>query len=127
MSTETLPTAAAPAWPTEIRVRKGGQVLAVTFDDGKAYELSAEYLRIASPSAEVRGHTPAEKQTVPGKRNVAIRELVPTGNYAVRIVFDDTHQTGIYTWAYLHELGAEEPRIWGAYLAELAAKSLSRG
>jgi DUF971 family protein len=116
-----------PAWPSELRLRSGGRALAVTFDDGRQFDLSAEYLRVQSPSAEVRGHSPAERQTVPGKRNVGIKELVPTGNYAIRIVFDDGHQTGIYSWAYLRELGEEEPQKWAAYLAELDAKKLTRG
>ena len=120
-------TTTSPAWPTELRLRESGRVLVVTFDDGKSFSLSAEYLRVSSPSAEVRGHSEAQRQTVPGKRNVAVRDLVPTGNYAVRIVFDDGHQTGIFTWTYLRELGQDEPRIWAAYLAELAAKGLSRG
>jgi DUF971 family protein len=115
------------AWPSELRLRSGGKSLAVSFDDGTTFDLTAEYLRVQSPSAEVRGHSPAERQTVPGKRNVAIKELIPTGNYAIRIVFDDGHQTGIYSWAYLRELGQEEPQKWAAYLAELDAKKLTRG
>ncbi len=122
---ETAPSSAP--WPTELRLRDAGRTLAVSYDDGKSYTLSAEYLRVSSPSAEVRGHSEAERQTVPGKRNVAIRDLVPTGNYAVRIVFDDGHQTGIYTWSYLRELGVDEAAIWGRYLAELEAKGLTRG
>ena len=92
-------------WPTGIRVSKDRQTLTVTFDDGAAFALSAELLRVLSPSADVQGHGPGQKLTVPGKRNVAIVSVQPTGNYAVRIGFDDGHDTGIYTWAYLRELG----------------------
>ena len=117
--------ATAP-WPTELRLRSGGHSLTVAYDDGRSFDLPAEYLRVESPSAEVQGHTPAQRQTVAGKQRVAIRELVPTGNYAVRIHFDDGHQTGIYSWSYLRELGEEQPRKWADYLAELAAKGLRR-
>jgi DUF971 family protein len=122
--TETQPS--NNPWPTELRLRTGGRSLTVTYDDGQAFDLPAEYLRVESPSAEVQGHTPAQRQTVSGKQDVAIRELVPTGNYAVRIVFDDGHQTGIYSWVYLRELGEAQPQKWAAYLAELAAKGLRR-
>lgn len=113
-------------WPTELRLAKDKKSLAVTFEGGDSYTLAAEYLRVVSPSAEVQGHSPAERKTVPGKRNVAILEVHPIGNYAVRLVFDDMHSTGIYSWDYLHELGRDQPRIWQEYLDELAAKNLSR-
>lgn len=113
-------------WPTELRLREGGRVLAVTFDNGESYELSAEYLRVASPSAEVQGHSPAERKTVPGKRDVAIISATPMGNYAVKLGFDDMHDTGLYSWGYLRKLGAERARRWADYLDELAAKGLSR-
>lgn len=116
----------AEAWPTELRLRDEGRLLAVAFDDGKRFELPAEYLRVTSPSAEVQGHAPHERKTVPGKKDVAIREIVPTGNYAVRLVFSDGHSTGIYTWAYLAELGEQSAARWQAYLDELAAKGLHR-
>ena len=116
----------AEAWPTELRLRDEGRLLAVAFDDGKRFELPAEYLRVTSPSAEVQGHAPHERKTVPGKKDVAIREIVPTGNYAVRLVFSDGHSTGIYTWAYLAELGTQHAVRWQAYLDELAAKGLRR-
>lgn len=92
-------------WPTELRVSKDRQRLVVTFNDGASFDLSAEMLRVLSPSAEVKGHGPGQEVTVPGKRNVAIISMTPTGNYAVRIGFDDFHDTGIYTWSYLRELG----------------------
>jgi DUF971 family protein len=113
-------------WPTEIRVSKDRQLLLVTFNDGKAYELSAELLRVLSPSAEVQGHGPGQKLTVPGKRNVAIISVTPTGNYAIRIGFDDFHDTGIYTWTYLRELGDNGESLFSTYEQELADKGMSR-
>jgi DUF971 family protein len=114
------------AWPTELRSMQGGRVLRATFDDGRVFDLSAEYLRVESPSAEVRGHAANERRIESGKANVAIREIAPTGNYAVRLIFDDGHSTGIYTWLYLHELGRDYDRRWAAYLHALADKGLSR-
>ena len=114
------------AWPTEIRLHKDRRILTVAFDSGETYDLPAEYLRVQSPSAEVQGHAPEERKTVPGKRNVAILEVVPIGNYAVRLVFDDLHSTGIYSWEYFLELGRDRERRWRDYLDELAAKGLSR-
>jgi DUF971 family protein len=113
-------------WPTELRLRKDRKSLAVTFDNGESYELAAEYLRVRSPSAEVQGHSPAERRVVVGKREVQILELHPIGNYAVRIAFDDLHSTGIFTWEYLLELGRNRESYWRQYLAELQEKSLSR-
>jgi len=114
------------AWPTELRLHKDRKTLTVTFDGGERFDLPAEYLRVRSPSAEVQGHSPAERQTVPGKRDVMILEVLPVGNYAVRLVFDDMHSTGIYGWDYLAELGRKRPKYWQEYLDELAAKNLSR-
>jgi DUF971 family protein len=113
-------------WPSELRVSKDRQRLAVTFNDGQSFDLSAELLRVLSPSAEVQGHSPEQRVTVPGKRNVAIAKIDPVGNYAVRITFDDFHDTGIFTWAYLHTLGHEKDERWNAYVVELQAKGLSR-
>ena len=113
-------------WPTELRLAKDRRTLTVAFDDGTAFDLPAEYLRVTSPSAELQGHSPAERKTVPGKRNVAIIAVEPVGNYAVKLVFDDMHDTGIYGWNYLHRLGAEQQEKWQSYLDELAAKGLSR-
>jgi DUF971 family protein len=113
-------------WPTELRLAKDRRSLRIAFDDGSAFDLPAEYLRVTSPSAEVQGHSPAERKTVPGKRNVEIVGVEPVGNYAVKLVFDDRHDTGIYGWDYLYRLGAEQGRKWQAYLDELAAKGLSR-
>src|ERR1700710_3114299 len=113
-------------WPTELRLRKGGGTLSIAFDNGDAFDLSAEYLRVRSPSAEVQGHSPEERKTVAGKRNVAIAQVIPVGNYAVRLAFDDTHSTGIYSWDYLYELGINHADYWQEYLGELAAKRLER-
>jgi DUF971 family protein len=113
-------------WPSELRLSKDRRVLRIAFDDGTAFDLPAEYLRVASPSAEVRGHSPSERKTVAGKRNVEIIGVEPVGNYAVKLVFDDMHDTGIYGWDYLYELGAEQGEKWQNYLAELEAKGLSR-
>lgn len=113
-------------WPTELRLAKDRRTLRIAFDDGAAFDLSAEYLRVTSPSAEVQGHSPSERKTVPGKRNVEIIGVETVGNYAVRLRFDDMHDTGIYGWDYLHELGARHSERWANYLAELDAKGLSR-
>jgi DUF971 family protein len=113
-------------WPSELRLRKDRKVLTVTFDNGESFELSAEYLRVRSPSAEVQGHSPAERRTVAGKQDVQILEIHPVGNYAVRLVFDDMHSTGIFSWDYLFELGRNRERYWRDYLGELADKKLSR-
>ena len=113
-------------WPTELRLAKDRRTLAVTFEDGSAFTLPAEYLRVESPSAEVQGHNPDERKTVPGKREVMILQVEPVGNYAVRLVFDDMHSTGLYSWDYLHELGRDHDARFARYIDELAAKNLSR-
>ena len=112
--------------PKELRVSKDRKLLTVTFPDHAPIELPAEMLRVLSPSAEVQGHSPDQRVTVPGKRNVAIQKIEPVGNYAIRITFDDRHDSGIFTWVYLHELGHEKEERWQAYLDELAAKGLGR-
>jgi DUF971 family protein len=114
-------------WPTELRLAKDGKTLTVAFEGGESFALAAEYLRVKSPSAEVQGHSPDERKTVPGKKNVAILQVEPVGNYAVRLVFDDMHSTGIFTWEYLLELGRNQPAYWQDYLKELAAKGMTRG
>ena len=111
---------------TRIHLSKAEPMLHVEFDDGARFSLSAEYLRVESPSAEVQGHGPHQKQIVGGKRDVAIIGIEPVGNYAVRLVFDDLHDTGIYSWDYLHELGREQDRRWLAYLEALTARGLRR-
>ncbi len=122
-----MSTADAPeAWPTELRLHKDRRTLSVAFDNGESYDLAAEYLRVKSPSAEVQGHSPDERKTVSGKKNVAVLELHPIGNYAVRLVFDDMHSTGIYSWTYLLELGRRHADYWQDYLDDLRGKNLSR-
>ena len=115
------------SWPKELRVSKDKRTLTVTFNDGIAGVLPAEMLRVLSPSAEVQGHGPGQKVTVPGKRNVAIAAMTPTGNYAVRIAFDDGHDTGIFTWTYLRTLSSDGAALFAAYEQELSAKGLTRG
>jgi DUF971 family protein len=116
---------AAP-WPVELRLKRAEKRLEIRFDDGKEFSLPAEYLRVESPSAEVQGHGPGEKIVVAGRAHVGIMELEPVGNYAVRIKFDDLHDTGIFSWEYLYQLGVEHDKRWRAYLAVLAARGLSR-
>ena len=116
----------ANPWPTELRLHKDRQTLTVSFDAGESFDLSAEYLRVRSPRAEVQGHSPSERRTVAGKQDVRILEVHPVGNYAVRLVFDDLHSTGIFSWDYLYELGRNREQYWRDYLAELAEKNLSR-
>jgi DUF971 family protein len=113
-------------WPTEIRLKKIEKRVEIDFDDGTTVRLPAEYLRVESPSAEVQGHGPGQKQLVPGKAEVGIAALEPVGNYAVRILFDDGHSTGIYSWPYLYTLGMEQANRWRAYLAALKAQGMSR-
>lgn len=113
-------------WPTGIRLTDSGRTLRIEFDDGASYALGAELLRVRSPSAEVQGHGPADRKTVGGKRNVAIVDIAPVGNYAVRLDFDDLHRTGIFTWRYLRELGRNAEESFRAYLGELAEKGLDR-
>ena len=115
------------AAPKELRVSKDRRTLTVTFPEHAPLVLPAELLRVLSPSAEVQGHSAEQRVTVPGKRNVAIAKIDPVGNYAVRITFDDFHDTGIFTWNYLHQLGHDKDGVWSAYLASLEEKGLSRG
>ena len=119
-------SAAATPWPVELRLKPDKRTLEIAFDDGSRFNLSAELLRVTSPSAEVQGHSEAQRKTVGGKRNVQILSVDPVGNYAVRIGFDDMHDTGIYAWDFLRELGLNaEARLQG-YLDDLAAKGLDR-
>jgi DUF971 family protein len=114
------------AWPTEIKLARDRTALVVSFDNGERFALPAEYLRVKSPSAEVQGHSADERKTVPGKRNVMVLEIHPIGNYAVRLVFDDMHSTGIFSWDYFLDLGRNQATYWQDYLDELAAKGMSR-
>jgi len=112
--------------PTEIRLKQEEKVLEVDFEDGRSFSLPAELLRVESPSAEVQGHSPSQKQVVAGRRHVGIMGVEPVGNYAISIKFDDLHDTGIYTWDGLYEFGENQESLWQGYLDELAAKGLSR-
>jgi DUF971 family protein len=124
--TADMTDSASKPWPTELRLHKDRRALAIAFDNGQTFDLSAEYLRVKSPSAEVQGHSPDERKTVAGKKNVAILEVHPIGNYAVRLVFDDLHSTGIYSWDYFLSLGQKRDAYWQEYLDDLAGKGLAR-
>ncbi len=113
-------------WPTELRVFREEARLEIEFSDGATFSLPAEYLRVESPSAEVQGHGPNQKKIVSGRRHVTIASVEPVGHYAVRIVFDDRHDTGIYSWSYLRELGETRNERWAAYQAALQSRGLSR-
>ena len=121
-----MTTSEKSVWPTEIRLAKDKRFLTVSFDDGSVFSLSAELLRVMSPSAEVKGHSEAERKTVGGKRNVAILTVEPIGNYAIRLGFDDMHSTGIYSWVLIHDLGRNEATRFADYERELAGKGLDR-
>jgi DUF971 family protein len=121
----TAGKAEAP-WPEEIRLKRAEKTLEIDFSDGAKLRLPAEYLRVESPSAEVQGHGPGQKQIVAGRANVGIAAVEPVGNYAIRLKFDDGHDTGIYSWSYLHLLGREQEKRWGDYLAALKKSGQSR-
>jgi DUF971 family protein len=121
-----LSAGATRPWPVELRLKKAEKLLEVEFDDGSRFRLPAEYLRVESPSAEVQGHGAGQKVLVHGRAHVGIIGLEPIGNYAVRVIFDDLHDTGIYSWSYLHQLGIEHEKRWREYLDGLAANGLSR-
>jgi ATP-binding protein involved in chromosome partitioning len=109
-----------------LEIVDGGKTLKAAFPDGRTFELPAEFLRVVSPSAEVQGHSPSQRITVPRKKNVKITGMNAVGNYATRLAFDDGHNTGLYTWGYLHLIGREKDQRWGQYLEELSAKGLTR-
>jgi DUF971 family protein len=119
---ETEPT----PWPTEIKLNKVKDELTVAFEDGQSFVFTAELLRVMSPSAEVQGHSPGQRVTVAGKKNVKILEVERIGNYAVKLHFDDRHNTGIFSWPYFHRLGQTRTEAWSQYLADLKRKGLSR-
>ena len=119
-------TPSAKPWPTELRLHKDRKTLSIAFDNGESFDLPAELLRVLSPSAEVQGHSPEERKTVAGKKDVAILEIKPIGNYAVRLSFDDLHSTGIFSWDYLLTLGRDRMHKWQDYLDDLAGKGLTR-
>jgi DUF971 family protein len=116
----------AEPWPSELRLKSAEKTLEIDFDNGARFRLPAEYLRVESPSAEVQGHGPGEKQLIAGRAHVGIVRVEPVGNYAVRIVFDDLHDTGIFSWSYLYELGIEQEKRWGNYIAALDRAGLAR-
>jgi DUF971 family protein len=112
--------------PVEIRLKQAEKALEIDFDDGVTFRYPAEFLRVESPSAEVQGHGPGQKRLVAGRAHVGILGIEPVGNYAIRIRFDDLHDTGIYSWSYLYELGRRQQEIWERYLEGLAEHGLSR-
>jgi DUF971 family protein len=112
--------------PVEIKLHQKSRVLEIGFDDGKSYRLSCEYLRVYSPSAEVRGHGPGQEVLQEGKKEVEIAAIEPVGNYAVKLVFSDGHDTGLYSWDYLYSLGENQPRLWQQYLEKLALAGANR-
>jgi DUF971 family protein len=114
-------------WPLEVHLSQDKQTLSLHYAEGVVRSLRAEYLRVESPSAEVRGHHPSERKTVSGKKEVRITAIEPVGNYALRLVFSDGHDTGFYTWAFLVELADQYDTLWPAYLDALAQQGLSRG
>jgi len=118
--------APSPYWPTDIRYDKSRKLLTLVFNDGITFELAAELLRVESPSAEVQGHGPGQKQLVAGRRHVGITAIEPVGNYAVRLIFDDLHDTGLYSWRYLRDLGQRQEEIWQDYLGRLKTAGATR-
>ncbi|MBI5439193.1 MAG: DUF971 domain-containing protein [Nitrosomonadales bacterium] len=112
--------------PTEIKLHQQSRLLEITFDDGACFQLPYEFLRVYSPSAEVKGHGPGQETLQVGKKNVGVREVLPVGSYAVKIVYDDRHDSGLYTWEYLYELGQHQADLWQNYLEWLAAAGGSR-
>ncbi len=121
-----MPAPAPSRWPLEIRLKSAEKALEIDFDDGATFRYPAEYLRVESPSAEVQGHGPEQKRLVSGRAHVGILEVEPVGNYAIRIRFDDLHDTGIYSWRYLYELGERQGELWRTYVDALAAQGLNR-
>jgi len=114
------------ATPTEIKLHQQSRVLEIAFDDGRSFRLPYEYLRVFSPSAEVRGHGPGQEVLQVGKKDVEIRQVEPVGSYAIQPTFSDGHATGIYSWEYLYQLGTEQEARWAAYLKQLEASGLNR-
>ena len=115
-----------PHWPVEVKLKKAEKLLEISYDNGRTFRLPAEYLRVESPSAEVQGHGAGQKKIVHGRAHVGIMGVEPVGNYAIRIKFDDLHDSGIFSWRYLYELGERQEELWAKYLAELEARGLSR-
>ena len=128
--TDSTPTPSSPRpsspWPLEIRLKRAERVLEVAFEDGARFQYPAELLRVESPSAEVQGHSPSQRKIVPNKRNVRFIGAEPVGNYAIRLLFDDGHDSGYYSWAYLYELGQHMAERWESYIDALNARGLAR-
>jgi len=122
----TMENSAGQRLPTEIILHQQSRILEIAFDDGQRFRLPAEYLRVYSPSAEVRGHGPGQEVLQSGKKDVNLRELQPVGNYALKLVFTDGHDTGLYSWDYLHELGVNQERNWRDYLERIEKAGASR-
>lgn len=112
--------------PTEIKLHQQSRLFEISFDDGASFKLPYEFLRVHSPSAEVRGHGPGQETLQTGKKNVGVREVQPVGTYALKIVYDDGHDSGLYTWEYLYDLGKHHDELWQAYLGRLEAAGASR-
>ncbi|EKE78549.1 MULTISPECIES: gamma-butyrobetaine hydroxylase-like domain-containing protein [Oceanibaculum] len=115
-----------PHWPVEVKLKKAEKLLEISYDNGRTFRLPAEYLRVESPSAEVQGHGAGQKKIVHGRAHVGIMGVEPVGNYAIRIKFDDLHDSGIFSWRYLYELGDRQEELWAKYLSELEERGLSR-
>ena len=113
-------------WPVELRARRGEKTLTIDFDSGESFQLSAEYLRVMTGSALDRGHGASDRPPVAGKRGVGLSEITPIGRYAVRIRFDDGHDTGLYSWDALYELGRDQEKLWGKYLQDMDRQGLNR-
>ena len=126
MTVSEIPNDGSQRWPQDLEYLSAEKTLVITFDNGDVFHLPAEYLRVESPSAEVQGHAIEERKTVPGRRHVGIMNVEPMGNYAIKINFDDLHDTGIYSWTYLYQLGIEQETTWAKYLANLEEQGLSR-
>ena len=113
-------------WPTQVHLKSDGKNLEITFDDGLELSFTSEFLRVMSPSAEVQGHTPDQRKVIAGKKETAIIGIDPVGNYAVKLTFDDLHDTGIFTWAFFQEMNEKKEFLWSRYLSELKERGLSR-
>jgi DUF971 family protein len=124
--TDLLQVMPSERFPTEIKLHQKSRVMEIAFSDGRGFRLPYEFLRVYSPSAEVRGHGPGQEVLQTGKREIDIRALEPVGSYAVQPVFSDGHSTGIYSWDYLYELGENQEKLWAKYLDRLSAAGASR-
>ena len=126
MSASAAAGATSRPWPVELKVRRAAKVLEISFDDGRSFRLAAEYLRVMTPSAADRGHGAGPGRTVAGKQSVGLNNATAVGRYAVRLAFDDGHDTGLYSWGELYRLGRDHDRLWAEYLGRLGREGLSR-